>query len=92
MSLSDGFKANHGENGFLGVTSDGHGVYHREETSRYPERVVLLDITGTTVEEHELDSKAEAFEYVTENYEWEEFSDDAKEYLNRVDGLDHVAV
>lgn len=84
MSLSDGFKANHGENGFLGVTTDGYGVYHREETSQFPERVVLLDAAGATVEEVELSGgKAEAVEYVSENYDWEELADNAEEYLNR---------
>jgi len=83
MSLSDGFKANHGENGFLGVTSEGHGVYHREETSKFPERVVIIDITGATVEEKELtNGKSEALTYIDEEYDWDEFSDNAREYLN----------
>jgi len=76
MSLSDGFKANHGENGFLGVTSDGHGVYHREETSKNPERVVLIDLTGAIVDEYQLeDGKSEALVYVDENYSWDEIAD-----------------
>lgn len=81
MSLSDGFEANHGENGLLGVVraDDGarYGVYYREPTSTNSERVVLLDVVGTTHEEEALDGTGRrgAYDYADAKYEWVEMTD-----------------
>lgn len=80
MSLSDGFKANHGENGFLGVTEEDFGVYYREETRQKPERVVLIDMAGAIVDEKELSNgKSEAVLYIDDEYNWADIAEDARE-------------
>lgn len=92
MSLCDGYKANHGENGLLGVTAKGHGVYYREATNSYDERVVVLDVAGTTIDEKELShGLEEAIKYIDEHYEWEEFTSQTNEYINRTESLNHIA-
>lgn len=81
MSLSDGFEANHGENGLLGVVSSAdntrYGVYYREPTNTNEERVVLLDVVGATHEEQALDGAGlrGAYEYADAKYEWEELTE-----------------
>lgn len=91
MSLYDGYKANHGENGLLGVTEDGHGVYYREATNRYSERVVVLNVSGTTIEEQELeDGLEEAITYISDNYDWAEFNSDTEDFVRSTDSLNHL--
>lgn len=91
MSLSDGYRANHGENGFLGVTEDGFGVYYREATSQHDERLVILDIVGTTQEEYPLTNGIrEALTYVANHYEWAELTERSKNFLSQVRDLDHI--
>lgn len=91
MTLSDGYQSNHGENGFLGVTEDDLGVYHRESTSQHDERLVILNFVGTTQEEYPLtDGIREALIYIANNYGWAELSDKAEEYLSKVNDLDNI--
>lgn len=83
MSLSDGYAANHGELGLLGVTSSGNGVYYREATKEFDNRVVIMDFAGIVVETHELvNGIPEAIEYVDAEYGWDEYTELAEKHLS----------